>query len=119
MTAPQAGFPAGQPKDKPMSTPAKPSSTDLTQPIRIRRVEAIRVALPLAKPMLMAGGRACSHVQSTLSYNCSTAERIAASSGLSRSKYDWLKRAPATRSAVSTVDSSTVSKRTLLCMSRK
>lgn len=40
-----------------MNLQTKSVSQEVGEPIRIRRVEAIRVALPLAKPMLMAGVR--------------------------------------------------------------
>ena len=40
-----------------MSVQTKALAAELSDPIPIRRVEAIRVALPLAKPMLMAGTR--------------------------------------------------------------
>ena len=40
-----------------MNSPTRPLSAELHEPLRIRRVDAIRVALPLTKPMLMAGVR--------------------------------------------------------------
>ncbi len=40
-----------------MSSQSKAEAADLCAPVRIARVDAIRVALPLAKPMLMAGVR--------------------------------------------------------------
>ena len=69
--------------------------------------------------MATSGGRASAHFQSARPYNSSVASRMAFSVGSSRSKYDWQKSAPANNNALSMVDSSTVSNRLPVCMSRK